>query len=211
MKGVLFDNTHSYRDLNLILSDASIPPAQPKTCFVDIPGGDGSVDLTEALGEVRYSDRSGTFTFTCFPADDFEEKKREVSNIINGRRLKIVLDKDPEYYWIGRCMVDEYRSNKRINTIVVSATVAPYKLRKETTVVTVPAGESVSTGLTNGRKSVVPTITSSADTTIVFGENTYKFSAGTHKNLGILLTQGDNEVIVTSTGTTEFSYQEGDL
>lgn len=211
MKGIWFDQVHSYEDLNLVLSEVKIPPATAKTNFVDIPGGDGSVDLTEALGEVRYKDRACKFTFTVFPSDDFEEKKQEISNLLNGKRCKITVDKDPDYYWNGRCSVDEYSSNKNLHKIVVGATVAPYKLKTNQTTVIIPAGEKVTKTLQNGRKTVVPTITCTAETVIIFGDSTFRFSAGTHKDLGIELVEGKNPVTVTSDKDVTFTYQEGDL
>ena len=211
MNGIMFDNTHSYEDLNLVLSAVKIPPAAPKTNFVDIPGGNGSVDLTEALGQVKYKDRECTFTFTVFPQDDFEEKKREVSNLLNGKRCRIVIDKDPDYFWEGRCKINEYQSNKNIHKIVVGATVAPYKSKLNQTVVSVPAGENVIRTLWNGRKPVVPTITNTAQATIVFGGGTFTIGAGTHKILNIELGEGANQVTVTSTAAVQFEYQEGDL
>ena len=36
MEGVWFDDIHSYENLNLILSKVEIPPAVPKTNFVDL-------------------------------------------------------------------------------------------------------------------------------------------------------------------------------
>ena len=211
MKGITFGDIHSCDDLNLVLSKVVIPPAVVKTNFVDIPGGDGSVDLTEALGEVRYKDRECSFTFTVFPSDDFEEKKTEVSNLLNGRRCKIILDKDPDYYWDGRCSIDSYASDKKINKIVVKATVSPYKLNVNLTKIIVPAGNNVVRTLLNGRKTVVPTITNTADATIIFGGNTYTINPGTHRILNIELVEGGNVVTVTSTGDVEFTYQEGDL
>jgi hypothetical protein len=74
-------------------------------------------------------------TFTVFPSDDFEMKKRQVSNLLNGQQKKIIVDKDPEYYWIGRCSVNEYASNKNLHKIVVGVTVAPYKWKQNETVV----------------------------------------------------------------------------
>lgn len=138
MKGIKFGDVHSYDDLNLVLSEVSIPPATAKTNFVDIPGGDGSVDLTEALGEVKFEDRGCKFTFTVFPYEDFEEKKRKVSNLLNGKRCRIVVDKDPDYYWLGRCSIDEYTSDKNLHKIVVGAVVAPYKLKHDLTNTFVP-------------------------------------------------------------------------
>ena len=212
MKGIWFDNIHSYNDLNLILSKVNIPPAIPKTSYVDIPAGDGSVDLTEALGEVKFADREATITFTVLPTDNFEDKKKEISNLLNGVRFgQIIVDKDPNYYWIGRCKINEYASDKNIHKIVVGAILAPYKLKVSQTVVNVPKGKNVPVTLENGRKRVVPTITCTEDATIVFGGNTYEISAGTHTLLDIVLTFGNNTVTVTSDDTVTFSYQEGDL
>lgn len=211
MKGIMFDDVHSYDDLNVVLSEVNIPPAKAKTTFVDIPGGDGSVDLTEALGEVKYNDRECSFTFTVFPYDDFEVKKRQISNLLNGQRKKIIVDKDPDYYWTGRCTINEYASDKNLHKIVVGAVVAPYKLKHNQTTVNIPAGTSVTRTLQNARRTIVPTIKCTAEATIIFNGTTFKFNSGTHKNLDIELKEGANQVTVTSTGNTTFTYQEGDL
>lgn len=211
MKGILFDRIHSYYDLNLVLSKVSISPATVKTKFVDIPGGNGSVDLTEALGEVKFNDRECSFTFTVFPYEDFEEKKTKVSNLLNGKRCKITVDKDPDYYWDGRCFISEYESNKNLHKIVVKATVAPYKLKHNVTKVIVPAGDEVVRTIQNSRKTVIPTITNTADATIVYDGNSYPIAAGVHKILNIELVTGKNQVTVTSAEEVEFVYQEGDL
>lgn len=211
MKGIKFGDVHSYDDLNLVLSEVSIPPATAKTNFVDIPGGDGSVDLTEALGEVKFEDRGCKFTFTVFPYEDFEVKKRKVSNLLSGKRCRIVVDKDPDYYWLGRCSIDEYASDKNLHKIVVGAVVAPYKLKHDLTKAIVNAGTDVPVTLQNSRKTATPTITCTAKATVIFNGNIFTFNAGTHKNLNITLVEGDNPVTVTSTGTVTFTYQEGDL
>lgn len=217
--GVLFDNTHSFQDLNLILSAVEITPAIPKTTYVDIPGGDGSIDLTESNGEVKFSDRTITFTFTMNPADDLSEsaweaKKTEVSNVLNGRAFgKITLDKDPDYYWRGRCSVDNFKSNKRLRQIIVTAKVRPYKYKQAETVTAfslTTSGKAVV--LTNSRRSVCPVITcTNNNTKIIFNGNTFTFNAGTHKNLDIRLTEGVNSLTVSGTGKVTFTYQEGDL
>lgn len=212
MKGIWFDNIHSYEDLNLMLSKVEISPAIPKLNLFDIPGGDGSVDLTEALGEVKFSDREAIITFTVLPQDDFEQKKKEVSNLLNGTRFnKIIVDKDPDYYWTGRCKINEYASDKNLHKIVVGAILAPYKLKLTETMVNVRKGENVSVVLENGRKTVVPTITNTKNATIVFKGNTYVIDAGTHTLLNIELKFGHNLVTVTSDDPVIFTYQEGDL
>lgn len=216
--GVLFDNIHSFYDFGLILSAVDIPPAAPKTTYIDIPGGDGSIDLTEALGEIKFSDRVLKFSFAMNPAGDlsetaWEERKTLISNYLNGRLCKITLDKDSDFYWVGRCSVESYASQKRLRQIVISATVRPYKFRQSETIRSYTLTSTAQTiVLRNGRKSVCPVITcTGSDTTVVFDSKTYKLSAGTHKFLNIRLTEGNNRLTISGSGQITFTYQEAEL
>lgn len=217
-RGVSFGDIHSYYDLDLLLSSVEVSPATAKTTYIDIPGADGFLDLTEANGEVRYTDRSLTFTFSMNPMSDlsesaWEEKKTEICNKLAGKRCRIAMDKDPDYYWEGRVSVDSFKSNKRVRQFVVSAKVMPYKLKKDLTIVSFDLEEDEqSYFLRNARRSVCPEIvTDSDDTMIVFGKNTFRFTAGTHKTLDIRLVYGENELIMSGTGKITFTYQEADL
>lgn len=160
MKGILFNEIHSYRDLNLILSEVDIPPASPKTNYVEIEGGDGALDLTEALGDVFFENRDCSFTFSVLPQDDFEAKKTEVSNLLNGQVKNITLDKDSAYYYYGRCSVNRYKSEKMLRQIVIDARVQPYKYKQGETVESFDlSANEITVDLVNGRMSTVPTVT----------------------------------------------------
>lgn len=219
--GVYFGNIHSFYDLDLILSSVVVSPAAPKTVYVDIPGADGSLDLTEALGEVKYSDRNIKFTLTMNPASDLSEaaweaKKTEVSNALNGKACRITLDKDPGYYWEGRCKVDELTSNKRVRKFTISAIVRPYKMRIDQTKAVFQYTESEQTViLRNSRKSVCPQITCTGHPNkITFNGVEYSLSAGVHKFADLRLSEGENELTIsgtTETGQIMIVYQEGDL
>lgn len=213
--GIYFDDIHSFDDLSLVLSDKDIPPATPKENYIDVPGADGSLDLTEAHGAVKYKDRDCKFTFTMLPSDrtDWEEKKTEISNLLNGKRCKITLDVDADYYYQGRCTVNSYLQDINLKQFVVSAKVKPYKFKQDVTVVTVELSSTAKTVyLSNGRLAAVPTIECSNDNTvIVFGGATFKLNAGTHKILDIQLKEGNSALTVSGKGTVKFSYQEGDL
>ena len=216
-KGISFGNIHSYYDLNLILSKVEIPPAKPKTTYIDIPGGNGSIDLTEAHGEVKYFDRECKFTFTMNPSGDlseaaFEEKKTEVSNALNGRLFEITLDKDDTFYYSGRCEVSEYLSNQRIRQFVVTANVKPYKLKQNETILNYTLSEKEQTvTVMNGRMSVVPEITCTGSAKIKFGTIEKVLSAGTFKVLDIQFKEGANVLKVSGNGKITFKYREGEL
>ena len=216
--GVLFNNIHSFYDLDLILSAVEVPPAIPKMVYVDIPGADGSLDLTEAHGEVKYNDRTISMMFLLNPAGDLSEfawecKKTQVCNALNGVACRLVLDKDPDYYWVGRCEIDRYASNKRLRQIVVNARVRPYKYKHKETVETfalTTAGQTVV--LRNSRKSVCPVITcTNSNTKVTFNGSTYTLGAGTHQTMDIRLVEGENKVTISGSGSITFAYQEGDL
>lgn len=216
--GISFGDLHSYRDFDLILAEVTIPPASPRESFIDIPGADGAVDMTEAMGEVKYSDRTGAkFTFYMNPAAylsdaAWEEKKKEISNRLNGLRCKITLDKDPAYYWLGRCKVSDHTANKKKRKIVVAARLAPYKLKTNETTVTVNlTSTQKEINLTNARKTVCPTITCTGNATVVVSGSEYALSKGTHKILDFQLKEGETSVTVSGTGAITFKYQEGDL
>ena len=117
MNGVQFNEIHGYYDLGLIMSECIVHPAQPKTNYIEVPFSNGTIDLSEANGEIKFSDRTLDFIFSVKPCN-FEEKKTEVSNTINGLKCKITLDKDDEYYYSGRVSVNEHASEKNIGKLI---------------------------------------------------------------------------------------------
>ena len=213
--GVYFGNIHTFYDLNLFLNPFTPTPATPKTNYIDLAGGNGSLDLTEALGEVKYNDREFPFTFTVNSSDEmtFDEKVTQVSNALNGLKCKITLDRDSEYYWEGRLSVNEYLQDKNLKQIAIGATVKPYKLKQNKTVAVYSlTGTEQTVVLKNERMTVVPEITCSSDNTkITFGDAVYTVNAGTHKILDIRLKAGNNILKLSGSGTVAFSYQEGAL
>ena len=213
MLGMYFGKLHSYEDLHVILSKADIPPASPKTTYVDIPCGDGSADLTAANGRVHYNDRECTFTLSVLPCDDWEEKKREISNRINGQRMMLRLDKDPAYYWEGRCEVSEYKSDKGLNTIAVKARVSPYKYRLNKTVQEYPGPVTgLQRLLLTCGVATVPSIITQADTTLKLPNgSTIKMDVGTHTIPDFELQPGENTFELESSEKVLITYQERDL
>lgn len=214
--GTDFGGVHSDQDLHLIQQSVDVQPAQPKTNYIDIPGADGSKDLSEQpAGRAVFKDRKITWTFALYPGDSWDEKHREVSDALNGRACNITLDTDPEFYYSGRLAVSKYKYTKALRRITVEAVCRPYKHKQMETEVTASLGTSyVNLYLFNSRKPVVPTITVTAPTTLRWNGDTYSLNAGTHKVLDVELQQGENalEARVTSgTGSITVTYREGAL
>ncbi len=207
MKSIKFGDIHLYNDLNLVVAPFEIAPAKAKTNYLEIEGADGSLDLTEALGEVKFADRTGSLTFYVLPTDNWEEKKKLVSNILNGLQCKMTLDKDPNYYYFGRFTVNNYKSDKMLRQIIVDYRLHPYKYKQNVTTKTLASGTHT---IVCERMPVVPKITTTASTTTVtFNGSSYTLNKGTHQLLNVRFTMGDNEIKTTASITLE--YQEGAL
>lgn len=130
MRGVIFGTKHSYREWGLLLKERPyISPPEPKTKVIEVPGTDTVIDLTERLtGKVHYGLREGTFEFHVVGGrSEWSAVYSALLNEVHGKRLQIILDDDPNYYWIGRVVVNEWESDKRTATIVLTAQLEPYK------------------------------------------------------------------------------------
>ena len=217
-KGTYFDLMHSYDQYGLIQQSVDIEPAQPKLNMIDIPGADGSKDLTELpSGRVTYKDRKITWTFALRPGDDWEAKFREISNTFNGHKWQMIItDPEARYYYVGRTTVKKYTHSKLLRQIVIEAVCSPYQLSISQTTVT----ESLTTTnksitlVNNGIMPVVPSIKVSAATVLTFGGASLTVNAGTHSGLDIVLKKGNNTLTArtsSGTGTIEIKYREGSL
>lgn len=135
------DLAKSYHSINIgdinTWDDWHIVPAsrpliaapQVKTSFINLPGGDGALDLTEVLaGRPTYQRRSGSWEFIVMnDYGDWATRYSEIMEYLQGKQFRIILDDDPEYYYIGRLSVNEWRSQAYWSRIVINYNVDPYK------------------------------------------------------------------------------------
>lgn len=215
MKGIIFGSLHSYDDLRLILESKEMGAPQVKVNKIDIPGADSALDLTDFFGEPKYEDVKHKFQFASIePQDTFLTQFSTIKNAIHGKKVRIILDDDPAFFYTGRCFVSSFTNDRGIGTVSVECECEPYKYRlAKTTVSTAVNGTEIIT-LTNGRKRAVPEV--SIDTTgslnIVYQtSNVWDLGSGSYTLPELELTEGDNAVTVTGTGTITFTWQEGDL
>jgi len=212
MKGIQFGKYHSWNDFALILTSKEIGTPSIKTESIDIPGGDGVLDLTEFFGDVKYSNRPLSFEFsTIVPQSEFMNLFSRVQDALHGRKVEITLDEDAQWHYIGRLEISPWKADKSIGKFTIDCDCEPYKVKKNDTIVTVNVTEETTVILHNSRKAVVPTIDITGEINLTYGVNYYTLSAGRYDLPGVQLVEGDNSILLNGTGTATFTYRERGL
>lgn len=188
----------------VLLDGYTLEPPAPKVYTIDIPGGNGSIDLTEALtGDVVYNNRKQEFTFCIIGDENPEQTKTAISSFLHGRSFDYSITMDPDYIYHGRFTIGSFQHQMYVNGIVniVKITVDsdPYKRKKNDMSVSVNAvGGNIIT-LTSGRAPVKPKFTSNVDFRIIRNNEITDFSAGTSTANNIVLTSGSNTMYIRTT------------
>lgn len=213
MNGIIFGDYHSYNDLQLILSQKIIGTPLPKTETIEIPGGDGVLDLTEFHGETKFNNRTLTFEFsTIVPQSQFMELFSRVQDALHGKKMQIILEEDSEWYYVGRITVSEWKAEKSIGKLTIDCDCEPYKTNVTDTVVTTEVnGTEKTVILTNSKKIVVPTIDIIGEVNLTFNTNYYALTDGRYDLPAVQLVNGDNAITLNGTGTATFTYRKRGL
>lgn len=133
---ITFGDKNTWTDWHLVpTSRPVIAPPKPKTQYVDIPGADGSIDLTESLaGRPVFSNREGTLEFIVlndFNVDDYNynwiDVYTDILQYLHGRSMRMILEDDPKYYYEGRFEVNSWTSDANNSKISINYIVSPYK------------------------------------------------------------------------------------
>lgn len=227
--GVKFGEKHSYNDFKLILASKDIGMPEPRTNYVEVPGRNGSLDLSEALtGEVSYNDREIMLSFIAMEAmtnKTWPKLLTEISNYLHGKKLKIVFDEDTDYYFLGRCAVTDFSAPKGAENLTITCTCDPFKYKKDKTVVTKTlTNTDQEIKLTNEFRPVIPEVNVTANTTLTINSSTVAITTGKHYLTQLRLTAGEktikakltpnaveNKEAADTAKTITITYQEGSL
>lgn len=230
MQTVTFGDKNSYHDFGLILTEKNIEFPEPKLETVDIIGGNGFIDLSEVLNnDINYKTRNLQFTFTVLKGSKYwSTTVTEIANYLHGKKLKIQLDFDPGYYYMGRVKINSFKTSKRLCTITIDAECDPYKLDingvsgkwlwdtfsfingciKVNSVIV--NGENT-VNLINQRKPSTPVFICSEPITVVFNSTEYNLTKGENLIPDIRLKFGDNNITFKGHGLVKINYQWGAL
>lgn len=105
----------------------AMPPV--KTHIIDLPGGNGVIDLTEAVsGYPAYGNRTGAFEFVAKGTQgQWQARISQIAGLLHGQHVRIELDDDPGWYWEGRLSLNVGACVPQYGTVVIDYSVGPYK------------------------------------------------------------------------------------
>lgn len=221
---------HTFDDYDLVLRSVSATPPVPKTVYIDIPGRDGSIDLTEALGGIRYEDRYLYIVLTdrnykLSVGEAFAKLQRQ----IDGKRVKVILDKLPSYYFLGRVTsFSDPEEGTRTGTTTITVRIEPYRYSiydadepwlwdpfNFLTDMAIDAGSYPVNGtlrktINVGQNDVTPSISVSSDMSMEYEGRSYELKAGVvYSNLIELKGNTDNILTFTGNGNVTIDYRGG--
>lgn len=203
---VSFDDITSY-SLGLLLIEKSIGTATPKTNYIDIPGADGKLDLTESFGEVKYSNRSISFKFVT--RGNHDDAYDNVMNALNGKLFNIELSDDKGYFFRGRISVSDWSEDNAFGYLNITADCEPYRYKKEVTKTSITlTADPQNITLINSGRTVMPKFTATGKGSITLNENIVEFSPSEFTNPFITLKNGSTTLSVKGDGSLSIEYQE---
>ncbi len=227
---VMIGEKNTRDDWGLNLRSMFIGLPETKTNTVDIPGADGVLDLTEALGSVRYGNREIELGFDVMgDPEQWHSITSQIANYLHGQRLKVILDSDPSYYYIGRLYLNSEKSDYLTNQITISGDMDPYKYELlsslddwlwdpfsfEVGIIReykdLMVNGSLMVTIPGTRKEIIPTITATTAMEVEWRGNRYDVPAGTSKLYDISLVEGDNTLTFYGHGTVSIDYRGGIL
>lgn len=196
---LIVDGVDLTERFGMILEDGyTLEPPEPKTYIIDIPGGNGSIDLTEALsGDVVYNNRKQQFTFYVIDVKDFEAFKSELNCLIHGKAFDYKITMDPEYTYHGRFTVSSYEHSMysigKVGKVVVTIDADPYKSKGFKTFSTDTVGGKL-LRIQNGRKPSKPTIETSGSVKVICDGVEVELPAGSWTINELMLKPGVNDL-----------------
>lgn len=214
MSYILFGSNDT-RDAGLIVAPYELPMPKIQTKYVSIPGRDGTLDLSESRGAVRYGDRS--ISVTLYAVGEYDAALSAFVNTVHGKRLDIVFDRYPAFHFNGRVDVSAVSKKSGYCQITVKITAEPYRYKNTVTEKTVTASSTVT--LLNGRMPVIPTVICTAACQLDFtgpdGSAAHvSLAAGTHTVPDLLLSEREQKAVrvtLSGSGSVKFRYTEGEL
>ena len=228
---------HTYDDSHLYITNTDcIGAPKQYTKYIEIPGRDGLLDLSEAVsGRQIYTGREIKIELAG-PRDKttWSAAMSILRNRINGRICRIIFDDDPAYFWRGRIDIKDFSSVLNLGKLTIDIPQAdPYKysvidsaepwlwdpFNFETGVITYIGAITVSGSETvtipSGHMATTPEFVVSDKTsqnfTVECDGVTYGLTTGTNKIPSIIVGEDEKELTFTGDAKVQIVYRSGSL
>lgn len=223
---------HTLRDWGMAIgnNDYIKEPIQ-ETNYVNVPGMNGYLDMSEALtGCLVYKERKIEIQVGALNKRmTWDSLISEIRNKIDGRIVKLIFDNDPGYYWKGRVTIKGFDRVRELGTFTIQLKAEPYKMERfsssedwewdffnfETGIIReykelAVDGERTIVILGN-RKEVIPSFTCSVPMVVLFRGTPYQLPAGTSRVINIEIMEGENVLTFIGSGMVSVDYRGGSL
>lgn len=140
---ITFGDKNTWTDWDLVpTSRPAFVMPEFKSQEIDLPGGNGSIDVSMSLtGYPLYQNRKGTFEFIVVNDTyaeveihkPWQELYSEIANYLHGKKMKAVLEDDPDWYYEGYFTLDSWENGEHYSTVTIGYNVGPFKWYKDET------------------------------------------------------------------------------
>ena len=174
-----------------LLKDSEFLPPKPKLYYLDVPGSNGSLDVSECFGEVLYENRKDTFIFHL--SNPTQEIKNQIIKFLHGKTYSYTLSFDKGYTFTGRFNVISAHTNVYSAQIKCEVISKPYKSagRRSNTL---NAKYGVTCILDVGQGRSCPVFECERQCQILWNNRSWIIPAGKHKITSIGASLGFNEI-----------------
>ena len=198
---VTFGSMNSFSDWHLVPDGRPvIAMPEPKIVTVEVPGGNGLLDLSEALTRYPvYNMREGSIAFHVLnDREPLDKLYSKISNYLHGKKMEMVLEDDPSFYYYGRYKVEWVHNNDGTGSNVnISYTLDPYKYNIQTSL---QEDSKLYEGLSVSGGSITKTL--SGDRTIGEVPVVPEFIFSNVSGSGITITLTNSELGITNLSKT---------
>lgn len=209
-------NNISMLNLGWLRESINFPAPQSQSNTIVVPGRNSPIRYTEALGRVSYQPRSFDITLSMLGTKEkFNQMSEQTVNRFAGRLVDVILSEEPALYCVGTLEITPgYDPLTHKGQLAISSTDGDAYRYHTTETVLIQNGNGTAV-LTNDFMPAVPTVTVTDETTLKWQVGTDRFiktvSAGTWTFPELELSQGENEIEVSTGGMVTFRYREGRL
>lgn len=207
-------NNISMLNLGWLRESINFPAPQSQSNTIVVPGRNSPIRYTEAFGRVSYQPRTFDITLSMLGTrEKFNQMSEQIVNCFAGRLVDVILSEEPTLYCVGTLEITPgYDPLTHKGQLAISSTDGDAYRYHTTETVVIQNGNGMAV-LTNDFMPAVPMVTVTDETTLKWQVGTDKFiktvSAGTWTFPELELSQGENEIEVTTGGTVTFRYREG--